>query len=173
MNGTKQAVDTREVFVWHGANRDDDLARLISLLAPKVLCELFSEEGKLVQLRDGQFVRVIKEDMREIVNRHIRTLRLINQGTADEPNWEVKLYSFEFPLAGSKNDLTGPNERTLVDLIDALVPLVAKAPSQPRQLRPQQLSEIKMRLASNEPAPRIAASYNVEVDVIREIARAR
>jgi hypothetical protein len=75
---------------------------------------------------------------------------------------------------GSKYDLNrGPNERTLLDLIEALVPLVAKAPMPPKELQPQQLQEIKTRLRSGEPGYLVARAYNVELDVIQEMERAR
>jgi hypothetical protein len=39
-------------------------------------------------------------------------------------------------------------------------------------LKPQLLQEIRARLKQDEPAPNIARSYNLEVDVIRELERA-
>jgi hypothetical protein len=100
-------------------------------------------------------------------------LRLVDRGTADEPRWEVEDYALAFPPMGTKYDLKGPNERTLINLIEALVPLVVKAPRQPVAFKPQQLHEIKLRLKSGEPAYIIARSYNVELDVIQELERAR
>jgi hypothetical protein len=174
MNENHKAPDTRDVFIWHGRDRDEDLNRLASVIARKAINELFNEDGHLVHLHGGRLIAVNKEDMREIVNRHVRTLRLVDRGTADAPQLEVEYFSLAFPIAGSKYDLNrGPNERTLIDLIDALVPLVARAPRAPVEFKPQQLHEIKLRLKSGEPAYIIARSYGVELDVIQEMERAR
>jgi hypothetical protein len=166
------APDNREIFIWR--RRDDDMDRLVAVIAAKAVTELFNLDGCLVRLQDGQFIMVGKEAMRAIVTRHIQSLHLVNRGTSDEPKWEAEYFSFEFPVTGSTYDLNrGPNEKTLINLIEAIVPLVAKAPGQPVELKPQQLQEIQARLRSGEPAPQIAASYRVEVDAIRELARVR
>jgi hypothetical protein len=168
----QKAPDTREVFVWHG--RDDDESRLTAVLARTAMAELFNVDGQLHRLHRGQLIPVHKQAMQEIVTQHVKTLRLVDRGTTDAPQWEVEFYAFEFPVAGSKYDLNrGPNVRTLINLIEALVPHVAKAPRQPVAFKPQQLHEIKLRLKSGEPAYRIAASYGVELDQIQDLERAR
>jgi hypothetical protein len=168
----EKAPDTREVFLWRG--RDDDLTRLTEVVAAKTKTELFNEDGQLVRLHGGRLVPVNKEGMREIVTRHVKTLRPVNRGTDSEPHWEVDFYSFGFPPVGTKNDVNrGLNEKALIDLIDALVPHVAKTPRRPVEFKPQQLQEIRTRLRSGEPAYIVARSYGVELDVIQEMERAR
>jgi hypothetical protein len=171
MNENHKAPDTREVFVWFG--RDDDESRLTAVIARTAIAELFNVDRQLHRLHRGQLIPVHKQMMQEIVTQHVKTLRLVDRGTADEARWEVEFYAFEFPPMGTKYDLKGPNERVLVNMIDALVPLVAKAPRQPVEFKPQQLQEIRTRLRSGEPAYIVARSYNVEVDVIQEMERAR
>jgi hypothetical protein len=168
----EKAPETREVFVWYG--RDGDQSRLTAVIARRAITELFNEDGQLVRLHAGRLVPVNKEDMREIITRHVKTLRPVNRGTDSEPQWEVDFYSFGFPPAGTKNDTNrGLNEKVLIDLIEALVPHVAKTPRRPVEFKQQQLSEIRTRLKSGEPAYIIARSYGVELDVIQEMERAR
>jgi hypothetical protein len=170
----EKAPDSREVFVWYGRDRDEDLNRLTSVIARAAITELFNVDGQLHRLHDRQCIPVNKQAMQEIVTRHVKSIRPVNRGTTDESRWEIEYFSFEFPLAGSKYDLNrGPNEKTLIDLIDALVPHVAKAPRQPVEFKPQQLQEIRTRLRSGEPAYIIARSYGVELDVIQEMERSR
>jgi hypothetical protein len=174
-SSAKPAPDDREIFIWRSSDTaEDNLKRLTAVIARTAAAEIFNADGNLHRLHDGRLVRVVKDDMREIVNRHIRTIRLVERGTADAPKLEVEFYSFEFPISGSKFDLNkGPNEKTLLELIEALVPLVARAPRAPVEFRPQQLAEIKLRLKSGEPAYIVARAYGVEVDVIQEMERAR
>jgi hypothetical protein len=167
----EKASDTREVFIWHG--RDDDQSRLTAVIARNAITELFNEDGQLVRLHAGRLVPVNKQAMHEIVTKHVRSMRLVNRGTDSEPQWEADFYTLEFPPTGTKYDLKGPNERVLINLIDALVPHVAKTPRRPVKFKPQQLDEIKIRLKSGEPAYIIARSYGVELDVIQELERAR
>jgi hypothetical protein len=165
-------ADTRETFIWRGDSTDE--SRLTAAIAERTKTELFNVEGRLVYLVDGQFVPVVKAYMREIVSYHIRTPKPINHGTPDAPQWGVELVPLEFPLGGSRHDLNrGPTEKTLINMIDALVPLVMKVPMPPRQLKPRELDEIRTRLKSNEPVPQLARAYNVDVEVIQEIERKR
>jgi hypothetical protein len=162
-------TDTYELFVWH-RYATDNLARLTAVLAPKILGKLANVEGELCRLRDGIPAPIKKEDMREIMNRFIRTPKVVDRGTAAEPDVEMTFETFKFPMAGAKHDLGfEPNDRVLVDLIGALLPHVACAPRRPLALKPQQLEMIKLRLKSGEPAYLIADSFHASIDQIKEI----
>jgi hypothetical protein len=51
---------------------------------------------------------------------------------------------FAFPMAGSKHDLGHqPNDKVLIALRDALIPLVARAPVPPIAFQPGQLELIR------------------------------
>jgi hypothetical protein len=108
--------------------------------------------------------------MLELCTRDIVSYRYVNRGTHDQPEWDVEWFSFAFPVSCDLNK--EPNERVLVDLLTVLLPSVARGPSAPVAFKPQQLSEIKIRLKNNEPAAVIAKSYNVEPDAIVAIKKA-
>jgi hypothetical protein len=63
-----------------------------------------------------------------------------------------------------------PDQRVVLNLINALVALVAKGPMQPRVLTPQQLREVYARIKIGESKENIARAYNVDVAVIRQLA---
>jgi hypothetical protein len=158
---------TRKVFVWRGDGEDEK--RLIGIIADKAAADLFNVEGSLVLLAGGQFIGVTRSVMGDIVNQHVVSIRLTDR----EGVPERELRPFEFPLAGSKHDLNkGPTEKTLLNMIDALIPLVARAPVPPRAFQPGQLDLIKQRLRSGEPAVRVATDFHAEPEQIREIGRA-
>jgi hypothetical protein len=69
--------------------------------AARTQAELFSQDGQLVQLREGRLVAINKEGLRAIVAKHIRSVRLINRGSADAPRWEREYFEFDFPPAAS------------------------------------------------------------------------
>jgi hypothetical protein len=100
----------------------------------------------------------------------IATVRLVNNGSADTPIWEVEYPAFEFP-AGS--DLSKePDEQVLIILMNDLKALVGKAPGEPVRLNAQAQQEIKYRLQTGEPETAIASAYRVDLDTVRWLARA-
>jgi hypothetical protein len=64
-----------------------------------------------------------------------------------------------------------PNEQVLTDLLNALKSRVAKGPSAPSRLSPQQQREIRARLKTGESPDSVARGYNVDVATIRHLAR--
>jgi hypothetical protein len=118
-------------------------------------------------LRDGQLVSVNSQSMQDIISRHVKSLRLVNKRTADKPKFEIEYYSFPF-LPGIDPE-QGPDERALTDLIAALVRKVAKGPSRPTGLTPQQRREVLARRRVGEPEDRIAAAYGVDPKTVRQI----
>jgi hypothetical protein len=162
-------MDTREIFLWHGRNPDEDAKRLTAAVAAKTAGELFRVDGSVNHIRDGNFVMVNKYTMAEIVARHIRTCRLVNRGTDAEPKWEVEFYAFAFPASG--NLAQGPNEKTLIDMMTALVPLVASGPTRAHDFSAHDLREIQMRLKQGDPPRLLARKFGCEIDTIRAIDR--
>jgi hypothetical protein len=63
-----------------------------------------------------------------------------------------------------------PDQQVLLDLITALTGRVAKEPSEPRLLNPQQLREVRDRIKIGEPKEAIARAYKVDISVIRQLA---
>jgi hypothetical protein len=173
-------ADGRDIFIWHDQatdvtqvlvqERNPNVTRLAGVLARKTITELANIGGNLNRLHDGQFCLATKHDMLELCTRHVVSFRHANVGTIERPRYEVEWFSFAFPVVSDLR--VEPNERVLIDLLTALLPLVARGPSAPAAFKPQQLSEIQRRLKSNEPAERIAKTYNCEVDAILEIKRA-
>jgi hypothetical protein len=160
-----------EIFWWNPrATVLENTNRLATVVATRAICELFNMRGVLHQLRGGRLVEVDRTSMREIVSKHVRTFGLINRGSADETEWVVEFFPLTFWPVGSEGALTGPDERVLSDLIETLLPLVARTAGVQTNLRPQQLNEIRMRLKQGEPALRIARSYGVEAETIRQIS---
>jgi hypothetical protein len=167
-NSHQDANDNREIFIWKGRDPAAEAAALADAIAPRAITELFYVGGVLTHLRDGQFVPVTNDLMREVVARHIKTFRFVNQGTAGAPRWEVEFHSFEFPLGGNLRE--GPDRRVLINLIEDLAGRVARGPTRPIDLSNQQLREIEMRLRESEPMERIARAYGVDVDTIKEVS---
>ena len=122
----------------------------------------------LFRLTGGRLIAVNKDVLRDIIARHIVSLRLVNRTSTNDPHWEIENFSFEFPIVADTSEQ--PDQRVLLDLIEALVLRAAKGPSEPRLLNPQQLREVRDRIKMGEPKDRIARAYNVDVSVIRQLA---
>jgi hypothetical protein len=97
----------------------------------------------------------------------------VNVGNAHEPKFEMTFEPFSFAPPESKFDLQRrPTNKTLLEIIDALVPMVAKAPMPPREIRPQHMEQIIERLRAGEPAREIAKSFNIpDIDQVRAIGK--
>jgi hypothetical protein len=164
MNDSTQ-LNGRQIFVWRGLDPDDDTNRLIEAIAEKAITRLFNLDGGLVLFSDGQTIPVTRVILHEIITKIIAGVRLV----AHAGTLKLEYFSFDFPISG---DLTkGPNDRTLADITDRLLTLVAKGPSTPRRLSEQHEREARARLKTGEPASRIADAYSVGIDTIRQLAR--
>jgi hypothetical protein len=159
----KTAPDGRRVFVWHGKNPAEDTSRLTEAVAEVAITELFELNGILVHLTEGQLVPVNKDVLREIIKRHIVSVRLMSRGT----DWEREFYSLDFPITADPSK--EPDQRVLIDMVAALQGLVAKGPSESIKLTPQQQREVQARLKIGEPKDKLAREYSVDVDVIRQL----
>jgi len=51
--------------------------------------------GILVHLGEGRVIPVNRNVLRDLITRHIASVRLVNRG---DGKWEVEYYSFEFEL---------------------------------------------------------------------------
>jgi hypothetical protein len=162
---TDTQLNGRQPFVWRGLDPDDDTNRLIEAIAEKAITRLFNVNGSLVLFSDGQTVPVTRPVLHEIITKIIAGVRLVEAGGT----LKLEYFSFDFQIGG---DLTkGPNDRTLADITDRLLTLVAKGPSTPRRLNAQHEREARARIKTGERADSIARSYNVDVDTIRQLAR--
>jgi hypothetical protein len=164
-----------ELFKWRESETPEQNAkRLTETIASKVLGELCSADGSLCYLRDGAPVPVRQREMHEIMNRYIRTPVPVNVGNAHEPKFEMTFEPLSFAPPESKFDLAKrPTNKTLLEIIEALVPMVAKVPMPPREIRPQHLEQIIERLRAGEPAAMIAKSFNIpDLDQVRAIGKA-
>jgi hypothetical protein len=127
---TVNGRDDRTSFVWYRHQSEiENLQHLTNVLAEKVLGELINEGGVLCQLRDGEAVPVGKQELAEIVNRHLCTPVVMQRDNGEKVKKELTFESFSWPLAGSKADRGAePNDKVLIALRDALIPLVARSP---------------------------------------------
>jgi hypothetical protein len=145
-----------------------DTARLADTVAEKTQTELFNVNRSLFRLTEGRLIAVNKDVLRDIIARHIVSLPLVNRASTNDPRWEIENFAFEFPIVADTSEQ--PDQRVLLDLIEALVLRVAKGPSTPHQLTLQQLREVRDRIKMGEPKDRIARAYHVDVSVIRQLA---
>ena len=156
------SVDGKRIFVWRGP---EDTNRLTEAIAQAGITELFEADGALVWRHDGRTVGVSRNVMREIVSNLICGCRLVYLETSTE----VEYPPFDFrPGADTSRE---PDEAILSIVMNDLVRLVAKAPSTPSRLSPQQKREVAVRLAMGEPIPRIAEAYHVDAELIRQLTR--
>jgi hypothetical protein len=157
------ALDGRTVFLWRCP---EDTNALTEAVAAAAVTELFNVNRELIWLNGSKPVPVNKDILRTIIARHIVSLRLVGRG---EFGLEREFYAFDFPVtADTRHE---PNERVLIDMIDALLGQVAKGPQVPLRLSEQHEREARVRLKTGEPALRIASSYGVDIDTIRQLAR--
>jgi hypothetical protein len=107
--------------------------------------------------------------LREVIGRHIVSLRLVNRGTTDAPTWNLEYRPFDFPRVADTS--REPDEKVILALGAALLLRVAKGPSKPFRLTEQQQNEVRMRLNVGEPRDRIADAYGVDAATIGRVAR--
>jgi hypothetical protein len=162
----KASPDGRRIFLWHGRNSVDDANRLADAIAEAAAEELFELNGQLVWLNNGRPVPVRMDALREIIARHIASVRLVRHV---DGSWGCEHFSFDFPLGRNTNE--EPTQQTLIDLIGKLIPRVARGPQVQHALTEQQQHEVRARSRTGEPPDRIAEAYRVDVDTIRRLAR--
>jgi hypothetical protein len=80
--GDAMTASTYELFVWYRhVDPAENTKRLTAALAPKISDEVINEVGTLCRLRNGAPVPIGKEDMHDIVSKHIRTPVVVNRDT--------------------------------------------------------------------------------------------
>ena len=168
----RTAPDGRRLFVWLGRDPIEDTNRLADVVAETAGAELFNLDGLCWLNDEGQLVPARKDVLRKIIARHIVSIRLVNRGS----RWECEYHAFDFPFTTDASK--EPNEQVLVSLMSArrkedggLAWRVAKVPSDPRRLSPQQQEEVRARLRVGEPKARIAAAYGVDEAMIARLAQ--
>jgi hypothetical protein len=154
--------DTRETFIWNG--KGDDLDRLAELVTTKAAAELFCINKTLHHLQDGKLTQVDLRSMRSLISKYVKTVRLVNKGTADQPRFEVEFHEFEFrPDADPEFE---PGQNDLASLITALVSMVSK-PNRPIGVSIQDRRAIRIRRQSGESEERIAQYYRISTEMVR------
>jgi hypothetical protein len=159
-------LNGRRIFVWRGP---EDTNRLADVVAEVAARELFDVNRSLVWLTEGQTVPCNINILREVIGRHIVSLRLVNRGTTDAPTWNLEYRPFDFPRVADTS--REPDEKVILALGAALLLRVAKGPSKPFRLTEQQQNEVRMRLNVGEPRDRIADAYGVDAATIGRVAR--
>jgi hypothetical protein len=159
-------LNGRRIFVWRGP---EDTNRLADVVAEVAARELFDVNRSLVWLTEGQTVPCNINILREVIGRHIVSLRLVNRGTTDAPTWNLEYRPFDFPRVADTS--REPDEKVLIALSAALLLRVAKGPSKPHKLSEQQEREVRARLREGEPRDRIAGAYGVDAATIGRVAR--
>jgi hypothetical protein len=159
-------LNGRRIFVWRGP---EDGTRLADVVAEEAVAELFDVDRGLVWLTEGQTVPCNINILREVIGRHIVSLRLVNRGTTDAPTWNLEYRPFDFPRVADTS--REPDEKVLLALGAALLLRVGKGPSKPFRLTEQQQNEVRMRLNVGEPRDRIADAYGVDAATIGRVAR--
>jgi hypothetical protein len=163
---TSTAPDKRKtIFIWRGPQ---DVDRLADGIAEKTHTELFNVDRGLCHLTEGRLVAVNKDVLRDIITRHIGSLRLVNRASTNDPVWELEYFNFDFPIVTDTSK--EPDQRVLLNLIEALASKVARGPSEPRQLTPQQLREIRDRVRIGEDKYAVAHYYGIDVAMVRQLA---
>jgi len=163
---TSTAPDERKtVFIWRGPR---DVDRLADAIAEKTQTELFNVDRGLCHLTEGRLVAVNKDILRDIITRHIGSLRLVNRASTNDPVWELEYFNFDFPIVADTSEQ--PDQKVLLNLIAMLTDRVAKGPSEPRQLTPQQLREIRDRVRIGEDKHAVAHYYGIDVAMVRQLA---
>ena len=167
MTDNTQQLNGRAIFVWRGLDPDDDTNRLVEKIAEKAITKLFNVEGSLVLFSEGQTPPVTRPVLLEIITKTIAGVRLVAHGDT----LKAEYFTFDFPIGGDLSK--GPNDRTLINLTNGLLPLVAKGPQEPHRLSPQRQQEARARLKMGERPERIAAAYGVPVEAIRQLVSNR
>jgi hypothetical protein len=139
---------------------DDDARRLANAIADKAITQLFSMNGSLVLFSEGAVTRPV---LLEIITKTIAGVRLV----AHDGTLKVEYFSFDF--APGTDPSKAPDDKVLTSLMNKLLPLVAKGPSEPKKLSNQQQHEVQTRASIGEPKDKLAREYGVDIATIRQL----
>ena len=155
----------RDTVVYRPRNRDalEDLCILADAISASQ-APLFSKDGSTVAIIDGVDVLLTPSALSDIIEKHVTTKVVVNR----EGKLEVAYPPYR------------PDDKALRSLLMAetfeggnLAKRLPKMPGKPQRLTEKQLETVKYRLQTGEPAERIAPSYGVDAEVIRQVAAAR
>jgi hypothetical protein len=150
------------VYVPRGRDPLEDLNRLSDAIAISD-ADLFNRDGDTVLVDQGVAVQVNPARLREIIAKHIRVKTVVDRGGVLEVTFVPYVLAAE--------------DKTLRTLLMAeriedgnLAQRLPKMAGKVQQLTENQLQQVKDRLRTGEPAERIAPSYGVNAEVIRQVA---
>ena len=143
--------DGRTIHIFNAGAQD--IQRLADAIASRLATSLFNCDGRLFWLSEGQLTVVSRRLLQELVARFFINVRLASAGGS---------HFAEFvPLT-----IDGQN---LIDVMDALVKLVAIGPSRPKALSEQQRGHIRDRVKMGEPREAVAEAYGVDLATVRAV----
>jgi hypothetical protein len=105
------ALNGRKIYAKRGPatggfqDASAEICNLSDTVAAAAEGKLILKDGRLLWLKEGQLIEVSINVLREFISTHVVSQRLVNQGTADKPNWALKF---------TRLQLTGPTLRTLL-----------------------------------------------------------
>jgi hypothetical protein len=106
-------LNGRRLHVWRGQDLVADVNALMDAIVASG-AEIYNRDGRLVHLDGGKLVPVPRDQLPEIIGRHLVTKRPVNRGTADEPHYEIEYSAFSF--APGVDTRYGPDDRVLTTL---------------------------------------------------------
>ena len=83
-------LGNRRLHHWSGTDRQADIAVLAVAIA--ATGELFNHNGTLVQLRDGKLIPISRNELQELITRHVAAVRVVKRDGV----WQREFYSYEF-----------------------------------------------------------------------------
>ena len=83
-------LGNRRLHHWSGTDRQVDIAVLAVAIA--ATGELFNQNGTLVQLRDGKLIPISRNELQELITRHVAAVRVVKRDGV----WQREFYSYEF-----------------------------------------------------------------------------
>ena len=83
-------LGNRRLHHWSGTDRQVDIAVLAVAIA--ATGELFNHNGTLVQLRDGKLIPISRNELQELITRHVAAVRVVKRDGV----WQREFYSYEF-----------------------------------------------------------------------------
>ena len=106
-------LGNRRLHHWSGTDRQADIAVLAVAIA--ATGELFNHNGTLVQLRDGKLIPISRNELQELITRHVAAVRVVKRDgvwqrefdsyeCAQKPNFELPTSTNPGPGADSERE---------------------------------------------------------------------
>ena len=107
-------LGNRRLHHWSGTDRQADIAVLAVAIA--ATGELFNHNRTLVQLRDGKLIPISRNELQELITRHVAAVRVVKRDGV----WQREFYSFaqkpNFELPTSTNPGPGADSEREPDV---------------------------------------------------------